>query len=60
MPRPATLYDAAHARVPDVVRLRCGTCGFGYTTHDGADAYGTARTHEATDPAHFVLIEHEE
>jgi hypothetical protein len=46
--------------VPDVFRPRCDTCGFGYTTDDEADAYGTARTHEATDPAHIVLIECEE
>jgi hypothetical protein len=41
-------------------RLRCDTCEFEYTTDDEADAYGTARTHEATDPAHFVPIEHGE
>ena len=41
-------------------RLSCDTCEFGYTTDDEADAYGTARTHEATDLAHFVLIERQE
>ena len=46
--------------MPDVFRPRCDTCQFGYTTEEEADASGTARTHEATDPAHFVLIEREE
>lgn len=41
-------------------RLCCDTCEFERTADDEADAYGTARTHEATDPAHFVLIEREE
>ena len=40
-------------------RLCCDTCQFEYTTDEEADAYNIARTHEATDPAHFVLIERE-
>jgi hypothetical protein len=41
-------------------RLRCDTCEFERTADDEADAYGTARNHEATHPTHFVFIEREE
>jgi len=55
-----TLYFTARARVADMFRLRCDTCEFEHTADDEAGAYSTARNHEATNPAHFVLIEREE
>ena len=38
-------------------RLYCDTCEFTHETDSRADAYGTAKSHESTYPAHFVMIE---